>query len=90
MDGTNQMVRNTPVSSSTMNENRAISPSMKDQWSGNTLRRRTPLSFDRPTRSSAHLTRPGASGLVTGATFGSIVGDDGATVVGSAITGHHP
>jgi len=31
MDGLNQMVRNTPVSSRMMNEYRAISPSRKDQ-----------------------------------------------------------
>ena len=40
--GTNQNVRNMPVSSSTTNDHSAISPSMKDQWSGKTLRQVLP------------------------------------------------
>jgi len=35
--GTNQKVRNVPVSSRMISENIAISPSMNDQWSGKTF-----------------------------------------------------
>jgi hypothetical protein len=40
IDGSKKRVRNVPVSSRMMNENRAISPSRNDQWSGKTLFRR--------------------------------------------------
>ncbi len=38
IDGSKNIARNTPEMRSTTNENSAISPSMKDQWSGKTLR----------------------------------------------------
>ena len=65
IDGLNQMVRKTPLSSRTMKEYSAISPSRNDQWSGNTLRRNGRLSPARPIRSSAHLAGPAAT-LKTG------------------------
>ena len=37
IDGLNQRDRNVPDSSRTMKQYSAISPSMKDQWSGKTL-----------------------------------------------------
>src|SRR5690349_9660273 len=55
MLGTNHRVRNTPVRSSTTKLHRAISPSMKDQWSGKTLRRFFLPIAARPRRSSAQL-----------------------------------
>src|SRR5687768_9262178 len=62
MLGSNQNVRKTPVSSRTMKDHRAISPSMNDQCSGKTLR--TGRSFlpaaARPRRSSSHPTGPAA------------------------------
>src|SRR4051794_428594 len=54
MLGVNQNVRNVPVSSSTTNDHSAISPSMKDQWSGKTLRAKTFVSVPSFNRSSAH------------------------------------
>src|ERR1700712_4235909 len=54
MLGRNHRVRKTPVSSRTMKLHRAISPSMKDQWSGKTLRRFFLASPASPSRSSAH------------------------------------
>ena len=53
MLGVNQKVRKTPVSSRTTKLHSAISPSMKDQWSGKTLRQVLALSVARPRRSSA-------------------------------------
>src|SRR6185312_244009 len=41
-------------SSSTTNDHSAISPSMKDQWSGKTLRAKTFVSVPSFNRSSAH------------------------------------
>ena len=38
IDGTKNSARNVPVSSKITNDQSAISPSMNDQWSGNTLR----------------------------------------------------
>src|ERR1700712_2583661 len=55
MLGRNQSVRKTPVSSRTTKLHRAISPSMKDQWSGKTLRRFFFARPARPRRSSAHV-----------------------------------
>src|SRR4051794_4469034 len=52
MLGVNQNVRKTPVTSSTVNDQSAISPSMNDQWSGNTLRRYVRPSLPTPVRSS--------------------------------------
>src|SRR3954470_22407165 len=53
MLGVNQKVRNVPVSRSTTKLHSAISPSMNDQWSGNTLRAKTLVSVPRLSRSSA-------------------------------------
>src|SRR6476620_1738506 len=55
MLGVNHSVRNTPVRSRTTKLHRAISPSMKDQWSGKTLRRFFFMAVPRPRRSSAQL-----------------------------------
>src|SRR3954451_13297618 len=55
MLGLNQKVRNTPVSSSTTKLHKAISPSMKDQWSGKTLRTCFLVAAAMPVRSSAQL-----------------------------------
>ena len=55
MLGTNQNVRNTPVSSRTTKLHNAISPSMNDQWSGNTLRRFLRAIVASPSRSSAQV-----------------------------------
>src|SRR3954453_12916718 len=67
MLGLNHSVRNVPVSSRTTKLHRAISPSMKDQWSGKTLRTCFLASVARPTRSSTQLAAPpirfGFSGL---------------------------
>src|SRR5918993_1072255 len=54
MLGRNHRVRKTPVSRRTTKLHRAISPSMNDQWSGNTLRRFFFIPVARPRRSSAH------------------------------------
>src|SRR3954467_10198372 len=54
MLGVNHRVRNTPVSRRTTKLHRAISPSMKDQWSGKTLRRFFFARVASPRRSSAH------------------------------------
>src|SRR6478609_433028 len=54
MLGTNHRVRNTPVRSRTTKLHRAISPSMKDQWSGKTFRSCFLPRVARPRRSSAH------------------------------------
>src|SRR5688500_1873480 len=54
MLGRYQRVRNTPVRSRTMKLHSAISPSMKDQWSGKTLRICFFATVARPRRSSAH------------------------------------
>src|SRR5687768_14447812 len=58
MLGLNHSVRKTPESSRTTKLHRAISPSMKDQWSGNTLRRFLRIAPARPRRSSAHVATP--------------------------------
>src|SRR5690625_3253901 len=50
MDGMKNMVRKTPDSSNTIKLYRAISPSRKDQWSGNTLRARPRIPAASPTR----------------------------------------
>src|SRR3990170_3408593 len=56
MLGSNHRVRNTPVSSRTTKLHSAISPSMKDQWSGKTLRSDKPLvALARPSLSSAQV-----------------------------------
>ena len=55
MLGLYQSVRKTPVSSRTTKLHSAISPSMKDQWSGKTLRSCFLLSPAMPVRSSAQL-----------------------------------
>src|SRR5690606_8314023 len=59
IDGLKKRVRKVPVSNSTTNDHSAISPSRKDQWSGNTLlsRGRMPATCSRS--SSA---RPVAAG----------------------------
>ncbi len=41
VDGTKNSDRNVPVSSRMTNDHSAISPSMNDQWSGNTFRMNT-------------------------------------------------
>src|SRR5689334_25150167 len=53
MLGVNHRVRNTPLRSRTTKLHRAISPSMKDQWSGKTLRRFFLARPASPRRSSA-------------------------------------
>ncbi len=53
MLGLNQSVRKVPVSSRTTKDHSAISPSMKDQWSGKTLRICFFDSAAMPVRSSA-------------------------------------
>src|SRR5688500_12266575 len=53
MLGLYQSVRKTPVSSSTTKLHSAISPSMNDQWSGNTLRICFLVAAPMPVRSSA-------------------------------------
>src|ERR1700712_4614224 len=64
MLGRNQSVRKTPVSSRTTKLHRAISPSMKDQWSGKTLRRFFFARPARPRRSSAQVAAaPALDGL---------------------------
>src|SRR5690349_4573392 len=58
MLGLNHRVRKVPVSSRTTKLHRAISPSMKDQWSGKTLRTCFFASVASPTRSSIQLAAP--------------------------------
>src|SRR3954463_4440884 len=58
MLGWNQNVRNVPVSKSTTKLHSAISPSMNDQWSGNTLRICVRVAVAMPVRSSAQLGMP--------------------------------
>ena len=65
IDGLNQMVKKTPLSSRTMKEYSAISPSRNDQWSGKTLRKNGRPSLATPIRSSSHLAGPAAT-LKTG------------------------
>src|SRR5689334_12925785 len=61
MLGWNQNVRNVPDSSRTMNDHSAISPSMKDQCSGKTLRSGMSLLLAaKPSRSSIQATGPDA------------------------------
>ena len=55
MLGVNHRVRKTPVRRSTTKLHSAISPSMKDQWSGKTLRRFFFMAVARPRRSSAQV-----------------------------------
>ena len=55
MLGSYQSVRKTPVRSRITKLQSAISPSMKDQWSGKTLRRFFFMAVPRPRRSSAQL-----------------------------------
>src|SRR3954447_7065247 len=54
MLGVNHRVRKTPLRRRTTKLHSAISPSMKDQWSGKTLRRFFLARVARPSRSSAH------------------------------------
>src|SRR4051794_13303147 len=64
MLGSNHRVRKTPLRSRTTKLHSAISPSMKDQWSGKTLRRFFLAMVARPSRSSAHsATAPTGLGL---------------------------
>src|SRR3954447_22392362 len=64
MLGVNHRLRKTPLRSRTTKLHRAISPSMKDQWSGKTLRRFFFARVARPSRSSAHsATAPTRLGL---------------------------
>src|SRR3954452_8237183 len=60
MLGLNHSVRNTPVRSRMTKLHSAISPSMKDQWSGKTLRICFLVAVARPSRSSAHVAAPAA------------------------------
>src|ERR1043165_3451836 len=55
MLGLNQSVRNVPVSSRMTKLHSAISPSMKDQWSGKTLRICFLVAVAMPRRSSAQV-----------------------------------
>src|SRR4051794_2764507 len=64
MLGLNHRVRKTPLSRRTTKLQSAISPSMKDQWSGKTLRRFFFARVASPSRSSAHsATAPTLLGL---------------------------
>src|SRR4028119_2411857 len=58
MLGLNHSVRNTPVSSKITKLHSAISPNMKDQWSGKTLRSCFLSAPPRPSRSSSQVTAP--------------------------------
>ncbi len=58
IEGLNHSVKNVPVSSRTTKLHSAISPSMKDQWSGKTLRTCFFATPARPVRSSAQVARP--------------------------------
>src|SRR4051794_22785604 len=60
MLGLNHSVRNTPVSSTMTKLHSAISPSMKGQGSGKTLRICLLVAVARPSRSSAHVAAPAA------------------------------
>ena len=65
MLGLNHSVRKTPLRSRTTKLHSAISPSMKDQWSGKTLRRFFLATVARPRRSSAQLaTAPARLGFL--------------------------
>ncbi len=55
MLGLNHSVSRVPVSSRTTKLHSAISPSMKDQWSGKTLRICFFMAVARPVRSSAQV-----------------------------------
>ncbi|GAA5772543.1 hypothetical protein Aros01_09100 [Streptosporangium roseum] len=55
MVGLKKKVRNVPVSSRTMNEYSAISPSRNDQWSGKIFRKFRLRKFPAPMRSSMKL-----------------------------------
>ena len=58
-EGTKKSARKMPVASSTTKEYKAISPSMKDQWSGKILSRKTRPPLATPNRSSSSpTTRP--------------------------------
>ena len=84
MLGVNQKVRNTPVRSRTTKLHNAISPSMNDQWSGNTLRRFLRASVASPSRSSAQVAiapaRPRFSGVAAASRL------DDATLLMSVLT----
>src|SRR6476646_3109734 len=70
MLGRNHSVRKTPVSSRTTKLQRATSPSMKDQWSGKTLRSCFLPRPARPRRSSAQVAAaPALLGLAALAGF---------------------
>lgn len=58
MLGSNQKVRNVPVSSRMTNEYSAISPSRNDQWSGKILRMLRLRKLPAPVRSSMNLLMP--------------------------------
>src|SRR6478735_4418855 len=74
MLGRNHRVRNTPVSSRTTKDHSAISPSMNDQWSGNTLRRFFRMAVASPSRSSNHpATAPALCGFCAVAAFERLV-----------------
>src|SRR6478672_7230036 len=60
MLGLNHRVRKVPVSSRMTKLHSAISPSMKDQWSGKTLRICFLVAVARPSRSSAQVATPAA------------------------------
>ena len=82
MLGLNQSVRKTPVRSSTTKLHSAISPSMKDQWSGKTFLICFFAMVASPRRSSAQVAAPpillGFSALAACLPFVAI-----------AINGHH-
>src|SRR6478736_900940 len=61
IEGTKKAVRKMPVSSSTMKEYNAISPSMNDQWSGNNLREKNLTNPPIVVRSSTQLAVPDAT-----------------------------
>ena len=58
IDGTKKNDRKVPVSSRTTNDHSAISPSMNDQWSGNTFRMSTRNPRAPWNRSSSQLPVP--------------------------------
>ena len=56
VDGMKYRLRKMPVAIRTTNEYSAISPSMKDQWSGKILSRKTRPPLAKPNRSSSSAT----------------------------------
>src|SRR5690242_20638250 len=82
MLGLNHSVRKTPVSSRMTKLHRAISPSMKDQWSGKTLRICFLVAVAMPRRSSAQVATA-AAGFGLAAAAGVVPLVDAAVLIRS-------